>query len=46
MIGGDVLFAVFFEAFALDVVKRQADIGVGQLPRRQRTAGFDEVEHQ
>jgi hypothetical protein len=27
-------------------VKRQADIGVGQLPRRQRAAGFDEIQHQ
>ncbi len=32
-----ILLAVFLQAFALDVVKRQADISVGQLTCRQRT---------
>ena len=45
MVGGNVLFAVFFEAFALDVVERQPDIGAGELPRCQRAAGFDEIRH-
>jgi hypothetical protein len=45
VVGGNVLLAVFFKAFALDVVKREADIGVCQLPRRQRPTDFDEIEH-
>lgn len=43
VVSGDVLLAVFFEAFALHVVERQADIGAGELPRCQRPAGFDEI---
>ena len=43
VVGGNVLFAVFFEAFALHVVERQADIGAGELPRRQRAGALDEI---
>jgi hypothetical protein len=45
MVGGNVLLAVFLQAFALHVMERQPDIAVGQLPRRQRTAGFIEIQH-
>lgn len=44
VVGGNVLLAVFLQALALDVVERQADIGVGQLPCRQRAAAFEKFQ--
>ena len=46
VVSGDVLLAVFFEAFALHVVERQADIGAGELPCCQRAGALDEIQHQ